>query len=501
MEPVKFSIVSKAKPTNKRSAPDKKQDGVDYVTSISGSVIVSAEPAKLTKDGPYVIPLAAQGHTKRTKPTTQEKIKVEKKEEEYQKNEGDKKEIERKEGDAPKSLDELAVEELINDAKNVQNPETALRTVPLTVQNQIEGMEDLSDDEERFKFDLQSRPEQANEEEYESMPIDEFGFAMLRGMGWAPGAQIGLNNRGLAEPIEFVKRPGYRLGLGATPKDLPVKKKKYIKPGESRDPPPIMVAPTGPDGKVRHVKNISEKLVPLKKGLQAGQLVGIVSGPHEGLYARVVNAGDEDDIEVRLESSSENLIVSKSDVSVVDLSKLSEGHPALKFMIKAKREKDRERDEREEKDSEAYHKKDHKKSSKSSSSESSSSSSSWIRPRIMVRVVSKSFLNGKYYNKKVRIYDVVGRNECTIQLDNGALVEGVKQRMLETVVPQAGGKVMVVEGINKGKVGKLIERTKKGNTESAIVQMIGDLSIETFSLDDVAQYVGTHEEEAVDMDV
>ncbi len=31
-----------------------------------------------------------------------------------------------------------------------------------------------------------------------------------------------------------------------------------------------MVAPTGPDGKVRHVKGISEKLVPLKKGLQVG---------------------------------------------------------------------------------------------------------------------------------------------------------------------------------------------------------------------------------------
>ena len=41
----------------------------------------------------------------------------------------------------------------------------------------------------------------------------------------------------------------------------------------------------------------------------------------------------------------------------------------------------------------------------------------------------------------------------------------------------------------------------RGNTESAIVQMIGDFSIETFSLDDVAQYVGTYDEEAVDMDV
>ena len=102
--------------------------------------------------------------------------------------------------------------------------------------------------------------------------------------------------------------------------------------------------------------------------------------------------------EVRLESSSENLIVSKSDVSVVDLSQLAEGHPALKFMVppppllpslwlsfasvslflilfiqmKEKKDRDRERDEREERDSVAYNKKDkkdHKKSSKSSSSD------------------------------------------------------------------------------------------------------------------------------------
>jgi G patch domain/KOW motif-containing protein len=331
-------------------------------------------------------------------------------------------------------------------------------------------------------------------------------------MGWAPGAQIGLNNRGLTEPIEFVKRPGYRLGLGATPDDPPAKKKKtFIKPGESRDPPPVMVARAGPDGKVRHVKPISEKLVPLKKGLQLGQLVGIVSGPHEGLYARIVNTGDDEDVVVRLESSNDDLVVAKSDVSIVDLSLLAEGHPALKFMIKEKRERDRERDEREEKDSEAYNKKETNRESSSKHSSSSSSKknskssskndSSWLRPCIMVRVVSKSFQNGKFYNKKVQIYDVVGHNVCTIQLDNGSLVEGVKQRMLETVIPQTGGKVMVVDGANKGKIGKLLERMKKGDNERAIVQMIGDLSIETFSLDDVAQYVGSYDEEAVHMTV
>jgi len=118
-----------------------------------------------------------------------------------------------------------------------------------------------------------------------------------------------------------------------------------------------------------------------------------------------------------------------------------------------------------------------------------------------VRVVSKSFENGKYYNKKVRVLDVVGHNKCIIQLDNGSLVEGVKQRMLETVIPQAGGKVMVVEGESKGKIGTLLERKKSGETENAIVQLVGDLSIVSFPLDDVAQYVGTFDEESVDMSV
>jgi len=221
--------------------------------------------------------------------------------------------------------------------------------------------------------------------------------------------------------------------------------------------------------------------------------------------------GEDDDIVVRLEASSEDVVVSKSDVSFVDLSKLSEGHPALKFMSKSK-DKDRERDERDEEGS-SYTKQDKdrkhesssskhssKKSSKSSSSkEDSSSGKTWITPRILVKVVSKSFQNGKYYNKKVRILDVVGRDKCIIQLDNGSLVEGVKQRMLETVIPSAGGKVMVVEGRNKGRLGTLLERKKRGDDESAVVQMMGDLSIETFSLDDVAQYVGTFDEEVVDI--
>jgi len=491
-DPIKFTFAKPASVVTKKR-PQEEEEKKDYVSGFSGDGgLISIEPQRKS-GGPRVIPLAQQGHTKRTRaPSAADSAEATAP-------------TDQKVQDRTKTLDELAVEQVINDAINADKPiEGEIRTVPLTVQNQVEGLEDITDEEERFKHDLASRPDEANEEAYEEMPIDEFGTAMLRGMGWTPGTAIGLSNKGLIEPIEFVKRPGYRLGLGAQPKDIPVKKKKYIKPGESREPPPVMVAPTGPDGKIRHVKGISEQLVPFKKGFRPNDLVGIVSGPHEGLYARVVSENDDDDIVVRLEASSEDVVVSKSDVSAIDLSKLAEGHPALKFMIKERKDRERDRDESDEseqkKEKRDKHEKSSKSSSKSHSSKDDSTTKTWLRPRIMVRVVSKSFQNGKYYNKKVRILDVVGRNECVIQLDNGSLVEGVKQRMLETVIPrEKGAKVMVVEGENKGKLGTLLERRKGEDNEKAIIQLTNDLSINSYSLDDVAQYVGDYDEDSINV--
>jgi len=385
----------------------------------------------------------------------------------------------------PKTLDELAAEALINDAKNLPEQNNNIKNIlPITLQHAIEGIENITDEEERFKYDLESRPDEANEEGYENMPIEMYGYAMLRGMGWDEGKTIGLNNRGLTTPIEFVPRAGFRLGLGATPKVLEVKKKKFIKPGESREPAPIMVAQPGPDGKVRHVRDLDEKLVPLKRGLALGQLVAIVSGPHDGLYARIVSSRD-DDIIVRLQASDEEVQVARSDVTIVDSSKLSENHPALKLM----REEKKHRSEKSK----------HSSKHSSSSRDKEDTPPCWLRPRILVRMISKSFGNGKYYNKKANIFDVVGHNQCTIQLEDGSLVEGVKQRMLETVIPKIGGKVMVVSGPNKGMVGSLLERKKDNNKEDAIVQLLGDLSISAYSLDDVTQYNGSYDEEAMEL--
>lgn len=97
---------------------------------------------------------------------------------------------------------------------------------------------------------------------YEEMPIEEFGMAMLRGMGWTEGMGVGRNRRKV-EPVEYLRRPE-RLGLGAKPAapDLDAAKKKVVKMG---DKPAVhakdLVLAPDEDGRVRHVRRLDEKLV------------------------------------------------------------------------------------------------------------------------------------------------------------------------------------------------------------------------------------------------
>ncbi|ORY04848.1 hypothetical protein K493DRAFT_311235 [Basidiobolus meristosporus CBS 931.73] len=71
---------------------------------------------------------------------------------------------------------------------------------------------------ELFRQDVASRPRECTLEEYENVPVEEFGAALLRGMGWKDGQAIGKSRKnGMLKPIEFAPRPSL-LGLGARPK-------------------------------------------------------------------------------------------------------------------------------------------------------------------------------------------------------------------------------------------------------------------------------------------
>lgn len=72
-----------------------------------------------------------------------------------------------------------------------------------------------------FRTDVAARPEPATLDAYNAIPVEEFGAALLRGMGWKDGQSIGRGDYGGAAAAEKAnkprvpeRRPGF-LGIGA----------------------------------------------------------------------------------------------------------------------------------------------------------------------------------------------------------------------------------------------------------------------------------------------
>lgn len=77
-----------------------------------------------------------------------------------------------------------------------------------------------------LRKDLEHLPPEARLEDYEAMPVEHFGEALLRGMGWTEEKGIGRNKKGSVPKIsEPVRRP-HRLGLGAAPPSTENNKEK-----------------------------------------------------------------------------------------------------------------------------------------------------------------------------------------------------------------------------------------------------------------------------------
>lgn len=96
-------------------------------------------------------------------------------------------------------------------------------------------------EEEVLRHDVDTRPEAPTLDDYSSMPIAEFGAAMLRGMGWKDGSGVGRSRSG---PIRApdVQRRAALLGLGAKERAPPAGKRperrddrKYM-PGMRKEP-------------------------------------------------------------------------------------------------------------------------------------------------------------------------------------------------------------------------------------------------------------------------
>ena len=98
----------------------------------------------------------------------------------------------------PKTADEEALSALLGERKEKKGPDLVIPVAPSTSDRIAEG--------DAYKRAVRDAPEASTLEDYERIPVEEFGAALLRGMGWK-----GEKREGATE----VKRRQNLLGLGA----------------------------------------------------------------------------------------------------------------------------------------------------------------------------------------------------------------------------------------------------------------------------------------------
>ncbi|KAL5342602.1 DExH-box splicing factor binding site-domain-containing protein [Aspergillus crustosus] len=121
----------------------------------------------------------------------------------------------------PLTEDEIALRALVRESKG----EVEGRS-DLVIESRRAGEEDEEDlyeghpdETNSFRADIAARPESATLDKYNAIPVEEFGVALLRGMGWKEGQAVG-KNYGSSKPSRAnaphvpARRPGF-LGIGA----------------------------------------------------------------------------------------------------------------------------------------------------------------------------------------------------------------------------------------------------------------------------------------------
>uniref|UniRef100_UPI0037E9C8E8 G-patch domain and KOW motifs-containing protein n=1 Tax=Semicossyphus pulcher TaxID=241346 RepID=UPI0037E9C8E8 len=478
--------VSKFKPSTGDAAIKKEER--DYLTGIDRNELLSTKPSEKPKE--LIIPLIQKNRWHKPERVGQHEGSGGKTQETTQDND---------------SVDSQAVKELIEDSRRQlelwQNGPQSERnlnlSIPLLMQNKVpDGFEDG----DHVKVEL--RPESSTEADYESVPVEAYGLAMLKGMGWNKAEGIGRTFKQDVKPIEHELRPK-GLGLGADRsaiKDLePSKHKRPPKPGEEREK--------------------EEELV-----MGPGGCVLVTSGAHKDLYGKIEGVDpDNARVMVKLAIGSKTVTVSQYAVKLVgrkefeknskDLSRLSKAHKEKEKEKEKEREREKEQQRREEKERssngvEMKHKSSERDGGKDDRKRKHRESSkdrekppvkearrppappSWLQRDLKVRFIDKAFKGGRYYNSKMRVEDVLTPTTCVCRTEEGRLLDDVNQDMLETIVPKSEyDHIMVVLGEHRGQVGRILQRDK--NKCRAMVQLERyEEKVFTLDYDCICHYVG-----------
>lgn len=207
------------------------------------------------------------------------------------------------------SLDQMAERALLNEIKEGANGDSTgpanQAVIPLLARNRVpHGFE------EDNNFDVSLRPVEPTKADYDVVPVEHFGLAMLRGMGLEPG------DSKKVKPLEVKIRPK-GMGLGA---DVPLarqqkqmapqlcsassKRRRYV-PGQDDE------LDDAEEDRRREARRQQEEEV--DDEIRSGSLVQVQAGKHRSMYGQVEAIGDDLStciVRLTLKNKSENIAIS-----------------------------------------------------------------------------------------------------------------------------------------------------------------------------------------------
>lgn len=318
-------------------------------------------------------------------------------------------------------------------------------SIPILMQNKVpEGFEA---EEGPLKVDI--RPDSSKLEDYDAVPIEQFGLAMLRGMGFKEEEGIGKTKQKVNE-VKVEMRPK-GLGLGA----IPAKKKMETVKADAK-----------------------EAVLQMK----VGAYVRIVAGPYEDRYGIVQSMdGDLGRLKVKwaLGSDGPPQEVMEGFTELVTKKQHDEIGRDISRKTKAAKEAARKKEELKRKN-ESQSSQIPEKRAKSSNKKPAK----WCHRGLVIRFTGNK--KKSYYKQKFKVVEVISRSEIVCQdLDNRDERE-FDEYDLETVIPKVQEVVCVIDGHLKGQLG--VVQSKNKDREKVVVKMNDSKKEETLKYDFVCHY-------------
>ncbi|CAH8514564.1 unnamed protein product [Schistosoma turkestanicum] len=285
---------------------------------------------------------------------------------------------------------------------------------------------------------------------YDAVPIEKFGVALLAGMGFDPKS-LDKSKKEVLLP----QRPK-GLGLGANPTALQ-------------------------DAKQELLKSKIEKLT-----WTPGSRCQIVLGKNKGLYGTLEGLdGDTGRVIIRLKVSKEAVAVLQHNVRLVPAKEYAaysncinkdqvdeyKAHEAAEQQLSMKsnnpnfdsdlsRSKSSQHDQLTQNNGSIRKPLAFKEEDKPLKCEPNrpSGSTSWLRPKLIVRCLDRNYCSGKYHKEKLIIVSIDG-NRCSCKTESGQIIEGLPVKYLQTIIPHEMNSVlMIVNGERNGQLARLIRR-------------------------------------------